>query len=407
MAHSIDSFFSCCCESRSKPDHDEPTQPAVESEEKYKNQQLHPEEAFFLQKTVRKLRFWLLGCGRRFQVSDQLTKPTETCKATSDVELSWSKGIGRFKYCGLREDPFASSSPPVYQADGPCPLLPEMTTSESDALRTLQKRLSDVAVAGSRCDPSTLLRFLKEKKLDPAQAELFFREALAMRQLHGVDKALSTWNLELYEQCLAPWWPNGGFLGHSIDGRPVVLERFGRADIAFLVEKVPIEILLKIEIVHCLRTLAGVEEDSVRRGVPFAAAILISDLDGVGWNHFKPSVVRVIRQLFTLRHYLVPQTCKQVLVINAPALFVRVANSLKEVLVNPETAALVKVVKPCQTIHALREHMADELIPAYLGGSRKVDGDPFCSRLLSLGGTPHDAALRRLDRLMKAEHNKL
>ena len=33
-------------------------------------------------------------------------------------------------------------------------------------------------------------------------------------------RALTHWNLELCERCLAPWWPTGGFLGARIPPPP-------------------------------------------------------------------------------------------------------------------------------------------------------------------------------------------
>ena len=40
------------------------------------------------------------------------------------------------------------------------------------------------------------------------------------------------------------------------------------------------EVLQKLDIIHCLRSLAALEEDSIRRGVPFSGVTLVIDLKG-------------------------------------------------------------------------------------------------------------------------------
>merc|ERR1712060_512220 len=206
------------------------------------------------------------------------------------------------------------------------------------------------------------------------------------RQRNDVERAFTHWDLNIYERCLAPWWPSGGFIGHGREGEPVVLERLGQCHWSSIYDNVPLNVLEKMEIVHTLRTLAGCEEDAARRGVPFNGVTLIEDLDGISWSKFKLTSLKTLGKLFMCRMYLAPKTGKRVLVINAPRGFATTWNAFKHYLVYPHTAALVQIVPKEKTLAALQEHMDDSFIPAYLGGAKYVDGDPECRKLLAPGG---------------------
>ncbi|CAE7726407.1 retm [Symbiodinium pilosum] len=314
-------------------------------------------------------------------------------------EEAWQLGYGRFKYCGLREDPFGK--PPDLQA--PAALarlpLPDVDARELQGVRELQRRVSDIASVALRSDFCTLLRFFQEGQGDVGRAEACFREAVEWQKKHDVPRALTHWNLALFERCLAPWWPTGGFLGLGFEGEPVALERIGCADWTALHDNVPYDVLQKMDIVHCLRTLAGVEEDSLRRNVPFVNATLIEDLQGISWRTFSPRTLQALGAILKSRNHTVPRSARRVLIINAPAAFAAVWNTLKHILVNPHTASLMQIASAEESLKVLRQHMDDSIIPEYLGGTRSISGDPECRSLLAPGGTPPEAVFAHIRRL--------
>eukprot|EP00913_Durusdinium_trenchii_P007122 g6698.t1 len=149
-----------------------------------------------------------------------------------------------------------------------------------------------------------------------------------------------------------------------------------------------------MDIVHCLRTLSGCEEDALRRGEAFVNATLVQDLEGISWSRFKPSSLKTLGKLLKTRMYLVPRTGRRVLIVNAPPAFVRVWSTIKNLVVHPSTAQLIEIVGKARTLEVLRKYLDDDVIPAYLGGTRTIDGDPECRTLLAPGGTPpQDAPL--------------
>lgn len=321
----------------------------------------------------------------------------------SSAEHAWRSNYGRYKYCGLRPDP-CRGKPPEMQDMHRVSQLRSPDVVDVAGVQKLQRRLADLS--DCRTDFGTLLRFYREGDGKPPAAEEAFRAAMDWQRQHDVGRALTHWNLELYERVLASWWPSGGFLGHGREGEPVALERLGRADWSTLYDNVPYEVLQKMDIVHCLRTLSGCEEDALRRGEAFVNATLVQDLEGISWSRFKPSSLKTLGKLLKTRMYLVPRTGRRVLIVNAPPAFVRVWSTIKNLVVHPSTAQLIEIVGKARTLEVLRKYLDDDVIPAYLGGTRTIDGDPECRTLLAPGGTPPQEALTRVRQLVRQEARK-
>merc|ERR1719343_1238686 len=157
--------------------------------------------------------------------------------------------------------------------------LPPLSAVESEKLADLHRRVSDLEKSKShRTDPVTLHRFLKAKKWNVRNAEKQLRQAAAHRKEWDIDRVFTHWNLKAYERCLARYWLSGGFIGHGKNGEPVAIERIGRCRWPQLSQKLPWEVLMRIDIVHCLRSLAAIEEDALRRGTPLRGTLLVIDL---------------------------------------------------------------------------------------------------------------------------------
>ncbi|CAE7880385.1 retm [Symbiodinium sp. KB8] len=205
-----------------------------------------------------------------------------------DAEKCWTIGYGSCKYTGLRPDALdLSKGPPeplsIEEADWL--QVPELREGEADKLEELRQKVVDIREQHRhRVDNCTLLRFLRAEKGKVHRAEKKLREAISWMEENDVANVFKTWNLKAYEQCLAPWWLSGGFLGHGLQGEPVALERLGRCSWPKLCNRLDFEVLKKLDIVHCRRSLAALEEDSMRRGVPFSGVTLIIDLKGFKWS---------------------------------------------------------------------------------------------------------------------------
>jgi len=289
--------------------------------------------------------------------------------------------------------------------------LPELSAEQQDKLADLSTRVADLTSAGSiRTDPSTLLRYLRARKYNVAQADKFLREAAAYRQKHDIDGVCTRWNLEAYQYCLEPWWLSGGFLelrpyesyqlGHARDGTPVAHERLGRCNFAKLQTMLTSDQLLKLDIVHSQRCIAALEEDAMRRAVPLKPILIVMDLEGFGWDQVNFKAARSIAALVESRCMTLTEITGKVLVVNAPQAFTR-AWSLFKHLLDEGTRAKVEVVARENTYQMLLDHIDEQEIPAYLGGLKHINGDPECREVLAPGGLPPPAALARFAELLR------
>jgi len=307
-----------------------------------------------------------------------------------------AQGFGQYKYCGLRPEPFAAEPLPAYCLTELDLAIPHMEADEIDALDNLQQCVEDVKHEGyQRADRATLLRFLRARKGNVHLAAQLFREASTWRLTHDVNKALTNWNLSALEQCLAPWWPSGGLLGFGIHGEPIAFERLGRCDFPRLTKTLPFELLLKMDMVHCMRAMGALEEDAMRRHVPLGNAILVIDVDGFGFEHAWIDAAQKFAKLVDSRALLMTETIFQILVVRAPAAFVT-AWRMFNVLLDPGITKKVRMATAPHSLSLLRQFIDDDNIPAYLGGRRTTQGDPECRHIIAPGGFPPKAALDRL-----------
>jgi len=348
--------------------------------------------------------FWNSVAG----ASPKLIEP-EGCKpASATLPLGSqydyrSRGYGRYKYCGLREDPFATTEPPQ-----PCQtpykilLPPDLTNDQTQKLSMLVERVADLKNAGFRTDPATLLRYLRARNYDLAGAERHVREAVAWRQKHNLQTVFTQWNLEAYHECLGPWYLSGGILGHGKKGQPIAYERLGRVNFAKLAASMPFDLLLKCDMVHCEHCVAAIEEDAIRRGVPMRGVILVTDLQGFGWDQVQYNAIRKLSKLVESRNLLLTEMTAKILAVNAPPAAAR-AWSICSYLLDRGTVEKVEVVIAKDTFQALRVHVDDAEIPAFLGGQKEIHGDPECRAVLAPGGLPPPSVLARFEKLARME----
>mmetsp|Transcript_84120 Transcript_84120/g.242867 ORF Transcript_84120/g.242867 Transcript_84120/m.242867 type:complete len:430 (+) Transcript_84120:85-1374(+) len=308
--------------------------------------------------------------------------------ADTTAAFCLSQDYGRFKHCGLRENPYdPRAAPPKYSLVNLDLPLPEIGESDRRALDELIERVRDMQSRMMRTDAATMLRFLRARKGNVAAAEAYFRKACDLRERLGLVRMEIDWDLETYEHCFAPWWTRGGLIGCGKKGQIIGFERFGRCHFPDIVRDVPWEILERLDAVHLVRTLAAMEELSMRRGQNvFGDAILILDMEGVGWEYCNLSVARLYGKLVENRDMLCPCTLSNIFCIRAPKAFSMAWNMFKNVL-DPVTRDKVSIVSGDEaSLRLLREFIDDDVIPGYLGGKAHNGGDPQCPLLL---GTPN------------------
>lgn len=319
------------------------------------------------------------------------------------TEEYWSKAYGKYKYCGLRDDPLKDAQPPMYSLQNMNLPLCNATPDESDKVRALQRRLGTLSTA-HRTDLATLIRYLRARDGDIDKAEALFREAAQWKLDVGAYQSLSSWNLEVYERCLAPWWPCGGFIGHGLQGEPVGLERLGICNFSKLTELLPWDAFQKIDIVHAQRSLAALEEDALRRRGPVGNAILIVDMEGFALSHWGYHALVKMAKIIEGRSFILTEVTKCILLVRSPPL-TAIAWAMLKPLLDPATAEKFHFVSTRNTPALLEKYVDLSEIPAYLGGNKIVNGDPECRQIVAPGGMPTAAAASRFFELLSRVEN--
>jgi len=324
----------------------------------------------------------------------------------SEAQACWAAGFGRYKYCGLREDPLSDREPPDFSTKNLHLAMPPLQAQDKMNMDALRRRTEDlVKDQQHRTDDCTLIRFLRARKGNVDKAECLLRQAAAWRQKHDVNRALSDWNLEAYEQCLAPWWLSGGIIGRGRQGETVGIERLGRSFFPRLAAHLSEDIIQKIDIVHCMRVAAAVEEDAHARRVPLLPFTLVVDMEGFGRDQVQLSAARLLAKLIEGRNLMLTEMCGRILVVRAPAAAVYAWSVLKKLL-DRGTVEKVQMATTKDSPALLRLHIDEDVLPAFLGGRRCINGDAECRALLAPGGPVPDEAFQRIQELLLKGHPK-
>jgi len=325
-------------------------------------------------------------------------------QSNEDVSTYWAKEYGKFKHCGLRPDPTnPHQRKPEYSLEPLDLSLPAFSAEDGAALSELREAVRDLSVA-HRTDDSTLLRYLRARKGNAAAAIASFRSAAQWRDSLGVNRALKDWNLRAYEECLAPWWLSGGVLGLSRQGEPVAWERLGGCNLPSLLQRLSFDDIQKLDAVHIMRSLALLEEHSMRSGLPMGNAILVMDMHGFGKEQISWSAARAMAKLVGNRNNIMPECASHILLVRAPPPFVAAWN-LFSYMLDEHTREKVQVAGRFkdQSINLLRKYIDDVEIPAFLGGRKTINGDPECRQIIAPGGKLPEFALARFLALKEEE----
>jgi len=343
--------------------------------------------------------------GKVGKAADKVSLPVGRGRQTANPKDSghagcdWAGCNGRYKHCALRSDPFApDASPPKYSLVNLDLPVPPLAPGEEEKLQAFEEEVADLTSAGRRTDRATLLRFLRARKGDVNAADAYFRKALEYRDSLDLHEMETTWNLDAYDGYFLPWWVRGGIIGHGLNGEIVGFERFGESHFPELLRSVPWPVMQRLDASHMVRTLAAFEEDALRTQRPLGNAILVIDLQGVGWKDMSPQVARAYGKIVSYRDMLMPNTLKNILLIRAPAVFAT-GWSMVSAFLDPVTRDKVQIVSGAQqSLALLRRYLSNDIIPAYLGGGRSIEGDPECKQLLGNSGpVPREAVTRLLE----------
>jgi len=111
---------------------------------------------------------------------------------------------------------------------------------------------------------------------------------------------------------------------------------------------------------------------------------VIMDLGGLGLKHLYSPAIQCFRNIARQGEDNYPERLKRCFIVNAPSVFPRVWNLVKNFF-DPRTQKKI-VILGADCFSELVKFIPEENIPAYLGGKSTIDGDPYCKAEISAAG---------------------
>ncbi|MCO5604784.1 hypothetical protein L7F22_058955 [Adiantum nelumboides] len=226
-------------------------------------------------------------------------------------------------------------------------------------------------------DYHTLLRFLKARKFDLEKTKTMWADMLDWRESFGVDTIEEDFDYTELEE-VRKYYPQG-YHGLDKEGRPVYIERLGKADPSKLMQVTTVERYIKYHILQFERSLnRKFPACSVAGKKHIDSTTTILDVAGLGLKNVSKSARELALQLHKLDADNYPETLHHMFIVNAGPGFRILWNSIKSFL-DPKTTAKIRVLgNKFQT--TLLEVVDESELPDFLGGSCSCANKGGCLR---------------------------
>eukprot|EP00511_Aplanochytrium_stocchinoi_P010168 CAMPEP_0204868712 /NCGR_PEP_ID=MMETSP1348-20121228/27634_1 /ASSEMBLY_ACC=CAM_ASM_000700 /TAXON_ID=215587 /ORGANISM="Aplanochytrium stocchinoi, Strain GSBS06" /LENGTH=568 /DNA_ID=CAMNT_0052021773 /DNA_START=307 /DNA_END=2013 /DNA_ORIENTATION=- len=263
------------------------------------------------------------------------------------------------------------------------------TKNEFQAVKHLRQRLEDVA---DQCkdraldmSDTTLIRFVRARKLNLDKAEHMFRNALAWRKRFKP--------LQYQEGIYTPpklfrEYIPGGLCGYDKEGSPVFYDRLGQLDISGMARRKPeVEEYLRFMAQRAEKAQTALAKASdLTPTRPQYQILLVEDLTGLCYSrHFNRQGFKIMKQMLYQDDHYYPEHAKKIIVINAPKAFDIFWSVFKHFL-DPGTRMKIEIYSgPAKEV--LLRHISKEQLPMFLGGEfTDENDDPECAIYICPGG---------------------
>lgn len=257
----------------------------------------------------------------------------------------------------------------------------DLTEQQMTALDELRANVDDILRPSH--DDYFLLRWLRARNFNVAQAEAMLRENLQWRKQNNVDAILDDYEPT---EVLKKYYP-GGLVGHDKEGCPLWIIPFGYTDIKGLFYSVKKSDFIR----HIIQQLEYSAQDMAAQTEKLGRVIemhsFIFDLENFNLKQiaWKPALDMIIN-LVTMYEDHYPEMLKKAYVINAPKIYPIIYNMVKPFL-SEETAKKIHVFGKDKWKEALLQDIAPEELPVHWGGTMTgPDGDPRCTHIVGAGG---------------------
>ncbi|KAL8135496.1 hypothetical protein AgCh_010222 [Apium graveolens] len=250
---------------------------------------------------------------------------------------------------------------------------------EECAVLELRQKLIDKNLLPARHDDYyTLLRFLKARDFNVDKTIQMWEEMLKWRNEYGTDSILEDFEFEELEEVLQ-FYPQG-YHGVDREGRPVYIERLGKAHPSRLMRITTLERYLKY---HVQEFEKAIHEKftacSIAAKIQICSTTTILDVQGLGVKNLTPTAASLVSAMARIDNNYYPETLHRMLVVNAGSAFKKVLWPAATKFLDPKTIAKIHVLEP-KSLGKLLEYIDSSQLPDFLGGSCTCPSEGGCLR---------------------------
>ncbi|VVB00178.1 unnamed protein product [Arabis nemorensis] len=224
----------------------------------------------------------------------------------------------------------------------------------------------------------TLLRFLKARDLNIEKTIQMWEEMLRWRKEYGTDTILEDFDFEELEEVLQ-YYPQG-YHGVDKEGRPVYIERLGKAHPAKLMRITTIDRYLKYHVQEFERALLEkFPACSIAAKRRICSTTTVLDVQGLGMKNFTPTAANLVAAMSKIDNSYYPETLHRMYIVNAGTGFKKVLWPAAQKFLDAKTISKIHVLEP-KSLSKLHEVIDSSQLPEFLGGSCSCFGDGGCLR---------------------------
>uniref|UniRef100_A0A2N9J9W0 CRAL-TRIO domain-containing protein n=1 Tax=Fagus sylvatica TaxID=28930 RepID=A0A2N9J9W0_FAGSY len=250
---------------------------------------------------------------------------------------------------------------------------------EESAVCELRQKLLDRGLLPHRHDDyHTLLRFLKARDFNIEKTILMWEEMLNWRKEYGTDTILEDFELEELEEVLQ-YYPQG-YHGVDKEGRPVYIERLGKAHPSRLMRITTIDRYLKYHVQEFERALQEkFPACSIAAKRRICTTTTILDVQGLGIKNFTRTAANLLAAMTKIDNNYYPETLHRMYIVNAGPGFKKMLWPAAQKFLDAKTIAKIQVLEP-KSLSKLLEVIDSSQLPDFLGGSCTCSTEGGCLR---------------------------